>query len=116
MAERKVLISFNHAPFGSIYYTEGLRAAVGVTAGLDEHKVNTVFLGDGVYYTLKKVNRTDSAKYLGTLSKLQAKLYVEEESLKERDISPDQLAADVEVVPRGKIVQLYQEADFNIDF
>lgn len=116
MAEKKVVVSFNHAPYGTIYYTEGLRAAVGVTAGLDEHSVNSVFLGDGVYFTLKNVNRDDTTKYLITLSDLGSKLYAEEESLRERNISADQLADDVEVVPRSKILELFQEADYNVDF
>ena len=35
MAQRHVLFTFNHAPYGSIYYTEGLRAVVGVVGFLD---------------------------------------------------------------------------------
>lgn len=116
MAEKKVLVSFNHAPYGTIFYTEGLRAAVGITSGLDEHSVNSVFLGDGVYYALKNVNREDSARYLGTLSELGAGLYAEEESLQERNIDSAQIAGDIQVVPRSKILELFQEADFNVDF
>jgi sulfur relay (sulfurtransferase) DsrF/TusC family protein len=116
LAEKKVIVSFNHAPYGTIFYTEGLRAAVGVTAGLDEHSVNSVFLGDGVYFTLKDVNRDDSSKYLTTLSDMGSKLYAEEESLQERNISTDQVADDVEVVPRSRVLELFREADCNIDF
>ncbi len=116
MAERNVIVSFNHAPYGTIFYNEGLRATVGVTAGLDEHSVNAVFLGEGVYYTLKNLDREDSARYIATLSDLGAKLYAEEESLKERNISSEQLADDIEVVSRSRVLELFQEADHNIDF
>lgn len=116
MAEKKVVVSFNRAPYGSIFYTEGLRAAVGVTAGIDEHKVDIIFLGDGVYYGLKNVDRTDALGYLGTLEKLGSKLYAEEESLKERNISADKLASDINVIPRSKVAALFKEADATIDF
>lgn len=116
MAEKKVVVSFNHAPYGSVFYTEGLRAAVGVTAGMDEHEVNAVFLGDGVYFTLKGVDRTDTAKYLATLGDLGSKLYAEEESLVSRGSSAADVADDIAVIPRRNVLQLYSEADVNIDF
>lgn len=116
MAEKKVVVSFNHAPYGSIFYTEGLRATVGVTAGIDEHKADAVFLGDGVYFTLKGVDRTDTAKYLGTLAALGSKLYVEEESLVSRGFSAGDVADDIAVISRREVLQLYSEADVNIDF
>ena len=116
MAEKRVVVSLNRAPFGSIFYTEGLRATVGVTAGIDEHSVDAVFLGDGVYYALKDVDRDDAAGYLKTLSDLGSKLFAEEESLNERNISADNLADDVEVIPRSRVLELFQEADSNIDF
>ncbi len=37
MSEKHVLFAFNHAPYGTIFYNEGLRAVVGVTSGIDEH-------------------------------------------------------------------------------
>jgi sulfur relay (sulfurtransferase) DsrF/TusC family protein len=116
MAERTVVFSFHHAPYGTIYYTEGLRAAVGATSGIDEHKVHLVYMGDGVYYTLKGVDRTDAQKYLNTLVGLGVKPYVEEEALAERAVAREDLAGDVEVIPRSKILDLYKNADLNVDF
>jgi sulfur relay (sulfurtransferase) DsrF/TusC family protein len=116
MAQKHVLVTFNRAPYGSIYYTEGLRAAVGVTSGIDEHTLDIVYLGDGVLYTLRDVDRSDTAKYLGTLSKQGYKLKVEKESLEARGIAPDQVAEDVEVIPRQKVLELINKADLTIDF
>ena len=87
MAQRHVLVTFNHAPYGSIYYTEGLRAAVGVTSGIDEHTVDVLYLGDGVHFALKDVDRSDSARYLATLSAQGVNLRVEREALQARNIS-----------------------------
>ncbi|MDP2726657.1 MAG: DsrE family protein [Dehalococcoidia bacterium] len=116
MAQKHVLFIFNHDPYGSIWYTEGLRAVVGVTSGIDEHSVDAVYLGDGVNFLRKDVDRTDSAKYLGTLAKLGTRLKAEKESLDARGIKAADLAPDVDVVPRSQVVELIQKADFTIDF
>lgn len=116
MGQRHVLITFSHPPYGSVYYTEGLRAAVGVTSGIDEHTVDVLYLGDGAYFALKDVNRNDTAKYRGTLSGLGVTLRVEEEALKERGIGRSELADDVEVVSRDQALELLRRADLTIDF
>ncbi len=116
MGQRHVLITFNHAPYGSIYYTEGLRAVVGVTSGIDEHTVDVLYLGDGAYFTTKDVDRKDSAKYLATLSALGVNLKVEKESLQARSLSEADLADGVEVISRDQALQLVRRADLTIDF
>lgn len=116
MAQKHVLITFNYAPYGNIYYTEGLRAVVGVTSGIDEHTIDVVYLGDAVLFALKDVSRADTAKYLGTLAKAGYRLKAEEESLKARGVSLEQLAADIEVIPRQEVLALINKADLTIDF
>jgi sulfur relay (sulfurtransferase) DsrF/TusC family protein len=116
MAEKKVLISFHRAPYGTIFYTEGLRAALGVTSGIEENTVAALFLGDGVYFALKDLDRTDTSKYIATLSGQGAPLYAEEESLRERGISSADLADDIKIIPRSDALKLFQETDCNIDF
>jgi len=116
MAQRHVLITFNHAPYGSIFYTEGLRAAVGVTSGIDEHTVDVLYLGDGVYFALKGVDRRDSAKYLATLSASGVNLKAEKEALQSRDISESDLAEGVEAIGREEALGLVRQADLTIDF
>lgn len=116
MGQRHVLVTFNHAPYGSIYYSEGLRAVVGVTSGIDEHTVDALYLGEGVRFVLKGVDRRDTAKYLATLASLGAKLKVEREALVERGIEEDDLAEDVEVIDRRQALELVRRADLTIDF
>jgi len=116
MSEKHVLVTFNRAPFGSVHYTEGLRAVIGVTSGIDEHTVDVVYLGDGVYYALAEVDRSDSQLYLGTLEKLGYTLQVERESLVERGLSIEDLASDVQVIDRLEILNLLNKADVTIDF
>jgi len=116
MGQRHVLVTFNHAPYGSIYYTEGLRAAVGVTSGVDEHTVEVLYLGEGVRFALRDVDRRDSARYLATLASLGARLRAERESLAERGIEEADLAENVEVIDRRQALELVRRADLTMDF
>lgn len=116
MAQKHVVVFFNRAPYGSIFYTEGLRAAVGVIAGLDEHTIVMVYLGDGAYFALKGVDRSDTAKYIGTLTAFGYRLKVERESLEARGISEDEVASDIEIIPRSEVLALVNKADVTIGF
>lgn len=116
MAQRHILFTVNHAPFGSIFYTEGLRAVLGATSGTDEHTVDVVYLGEGVYFGLKKVNRADTAKYIHTLVQSGCRLKVEHESLTAHGITPEELADDIEVISRDTVRELLTQADFTVGF
>lgn len=116
MSQKRVLITFNRAPLGSIHYTEGLRAAVGVTSGIDEHSVDIVYLGDGVYFTLAGVDRSNSKLYLGTLETLGYSLKVERESLAARGLAETDLASDAQLISREEVLDLIRQADVTIDF
>jgi len=116
MARRKLLYHFNRAPYGTVFYTEGWRAAVGAIAGIDEHEVTILLQGDGVYYSLKGADRAENLGYEGTLNKAGVKYYVVKEDLDARGISESEIAADMVVIPRADTWKLYQEADFNLDW
>ena len=116
MADRKVLINLCRTPFGTVFYTEGLRAAVGACAGMDDNIATVLFQSDGVYYCLKNVDRTDSLIYFESFKEMQTELYVVKEDLDERGISEDELALDIFIIPRERAFELFQQNDFNLDF
>jgi sulfur relay protein TusB/DsrH len=116
MAEKKILYHFNRAPHGTIFWTEGMRAAVGAVAGIDEHKVDLLFHGDGVYHALKDMEETENLGYLSTLEDAEANYYVVDEDLKERNISPEELKERFQIIDREKAASLFQEADLNTDW
>ena len=116
MSQKHVLFTLNHAPFGSVYHSEGVRAALGATAGIEENTVDVVYLGDGVYYTLKNVDRSDSRIFLETLSTLGVKLKAERESLEERGVGAEEIAEDVEIISRAEVRGLIDKADLVIGF
>jgi len=116
MATRKLLYHFNRPPYGTVFYTEGWRAAVGAISGIDEHEVTILLQGDGVYYALKGADRAENLGYQGTLQKAGTKYYVVKEDLEARGISGNEVAEDMNVIPRSDTWKLYQEADFNLDW
>jgi sulfur relay (sulfurtransferase) DsrF/TusC family protein len=80
MAVKKVLINICRAPFGTVFYTEGLRAAVGTSAGIDENIPTVLFQADGVFYCLKDVDRSDAISYFKSFKDMGTKLYAVKES------------------------------------
>lgn len=116
MSKRNVLVTFNHAPHGAIFYTEGLRAAVGLISGIDEHQVEVIYLGDGVYYALKEVDRTDAQKYLETLKKAGTIFYVEGQSLLERGIGQEEISPEFTLIKLEEINNIINRSDFTIAF
>ncbi|MEK7274911.1 MAG: DsrE family protein [Candidatus Desantisbacteria bacterium] len=116
MATKKLLYHFNRAPYGTVFYTEGWRAAVGATAGIDEHEVTILLQGEGIYYSLKGADRAENLGYEATLKKAGVKYYVVKEDLDARGISNDEVAKDMNLIPRADTWKLYHEADFNLDW
>jgi len=115
--EKNILFMFLRAPFGSIHYTEGMRAAVGMMAGLDEHKVTVAYLGDGAYYCLKGSDKSESAGYVKTIADISgADYYVEKESMDERGIAADELDEMFKVISRDDLAKLIAENDVVYDF
>ena len=116
MAQKHVFVTVNHPPHGTIWHTEGLRAVVGLTSGIDEHTVDIVYLGDGVYSALQGVDLSDSTRYLSTIQKLGYAPQVERESLVERGMSEAEIAADLHIIPRSTVLDLIRKADVTIAF
>lgn len=116
MAENKIMVLFLNRPFGTIHYVEGLRAALGIASGWDEHELYLLFMGEGAYYALKGVKKTDSLKYINTLEKLGFGLSVERESLEELGIGEDEVSEEFKVISRQEAFDLMKEQDFTVDF
>lgn len=116
MASNKIIVKFLSRPFGTIHYVEGLRAALGIASGWDEHEVFLLFMGEGAYYVLNGVGRTDSLKYINTLEKLGFGLYVERESLTDLGIDENDVSKEFTIISRQDAFEKMKEYDFTIDF
>lgn len=117
MPAKKVVVFFNKPPIGSLHYAEGFRASVGLGAGIDEHEIIVVCLGEGVYNVLKNVERKEVFRYIDTfLNRLEVpgKLLVEEEALKERKIEADEVGDEWMIISREEIARIVSEADVTV--
>ncbi len=99
---KKVFISFLRPPVGSSYYIEGLRLALGILGGTEEHDVTIAHLGKGVACALKGVDRSYAQSLLELFQKDAAGnlFYVERESLEEAGISESELDEGFAVASR----------------
>ena len=116
MGQKKVLIHFSKPPFGTAFYSEGLRAALGVTSGVEDNIPTILFQSDSVFYCLKQVDRTNTKPYLDLLEAYKTKFYAVKEDLAERGIADADLAEDIAVISREEALALFQENDFSMDF
>lgn len=116
MGQKKVLIHFSKPPFGTAFYSEGLRAALGVTSGVEDNIPTVLFQSDSVFYCLKQVDRTNIQSYFEIFRAYKTKFYAVKEDLAERGISGADLADDITVISREQALALFHENDFSMDF
>ena len=116
MGQKRVLIHFSKPPFGAAFYSEGLRAALGVTAGVEDNTPTILFQSDSVFYCLKKIDRTNTKPYFELFEAYKTRFYAVKEDLAERGISHADLADDISVISREDALALFRENDFSMDF
>jgi len=107
---------FLNRPFGTIHYVEGLRASLGIASGWDEHEVTLLFMGEGAYYALDGVKKTDALKYIHTLEKLGFSMKVEKESLEQIGIDEKDVSDEFTIVTRAEVMEMMKNHDFTVDF
>ncbi len=112
MPGKKICVILKSKPFSTINYYEGLRSA----AGLWEHQVSFIWMGDGVFAALKNVDTTLTHRYFSELPDAGVALYVEEDALRERGFSANDTAPGIKPVNREKIAELLAQADASLVF
>jgi tRNA 2-thiouridine synthesizing protein C len=117
---KKFLYVNRRAPYGSIYALEALEVVL--IGAAFEQDVSLAFLGDGVY----QLTRGQDTKALEVKNFSPAfraledydvnKLYVDEESLRARGLSAEDLVVPVEVVSAERMAQIMDEQDVILSF
>ncbi len=114
--EKTITIIVRQSPFNSGKNAEALRMSVGMTLG--DHKVQVVFMGDGVYTLLpvqpQLINAPDIAKHLETLRMLRARLIVEKEAAEQRGLT--QLKYRPEFLSSAEIGKILAESDVVVPY
>ncbi len=120
MTTKKFMFVNRKAPYGTIYALESLEVVL--IGAAFEQDVSLAFMDDGVYQ-LKKGHNTKGIDVKGferTYGALEdydvTKLYVDEESLKARGLTADDLCVPVEVMSRAAIGKLMEEQDVLLSF
>ncbi|MHA1908701.1 MAG: DsrE family protein [Candidatus Thorarchaeota archaeon] len=112
--ERPVLILINSRPFGKIINFEGWRASVGMF-GMD-HEPLMLFMGDGVYAVLKNIDDMPIRMFKATYKSFDGRICVSKRSLDERNISPDEILEEAEILDEDAVADAFMEHDINLTF
>ena len=117
---KKFMFVNRKAPYGTIYALESLEVVL--IAAAFEQDVSLAFLDDGVYQ-LKKGHATKGIEVKGfekTYGALEdydvEKLYVDQESLAARGLTPEDLCVPVQVMGRAELGKLMEEQDVLLSF
>jgi tRNA 2-thiouridine synthesizing protein C len=120
---KKFLYVNRKAPYGTIYALESLEVVL-IGAAFDQD-VSLAFIDDGVYQ-LKKDQTTTVASGIGvkdfskTYRALEdydiEKLYVDQRSMKERGLTPDDLIVAVEILDDAQMAELIEQQDVILSF
>lgn len=113
MPEKTIMIIVKSKPFSNLNYYEALRTASGL---LVEHRVILIWMGDGIYAALKNADQKLTSKFFETFPDMEIRLYVEEESLKERGFGKEDIIPEAKVISRGEIPDLLLEAQASMVF
>ncbi|MFW9958207.1 MAG: DsrE family protein [Candidatus Odinarchaeota archaeon] len=112
--ERNVLILIACKPFGKIFAAEGWRAAVGMF-GMD-HSAQMLFVGDGVYGLLKDQDTVPIRMFKSTFESFDGRVCVSKKSLDEKNITPEEIFDEVEVLDEGDVAKAFVKNDVVITF
>lgn len=117
---KKFMFVNRKAPYGTIYALESLEVVL-ITATFDQD-VSLVFMDDGVYEIVRGQQTKDiglknfSPSYRALEGYDVEKLYVEEESLRQRGLTEKDLLVPVEVLNSQQMAELMQQQDVVLSF
>jgi sulfur relay (sulfurtransferase) DsrF/TusC family protein len=116
--EMEVFVSFLKSPVGDTYYLEGLRIALGIMGGSEEHNVIVAFIGKGARCALKGVDRSYGKSLFELFQKDSngKRFYVERESLMEQGITESELDEDFQMLSRDELRKKMMLADVTLSF
>ncbi|MDQ7821990.1 MAG: DsrE family protein [Candidatus Eremiobacteraeota bacterium] len=116
MAKKNVALMLNHSPYTGSFCEEGLRVAVGTHMAIEGQSVKTICIGDGVYFGLASLKQGDFLKYIKIFQGMGMELFIEEDSLRDRNIARERLRDDAKVVTRSEILSILKDSEHVLSF
>jgi tRNA 2-thiouridine synthesizing protein C len=117
---KKFLYVNRKAPYGTIYALESLEVVL--IGAAFEQDVSLAFLGDGVYQLVKgeDTKALEVKNFSPTYRALEdydvTKIYVDDEALKARGLSEEDLVIPVEVVSAARMAEIMESQDVVLSF
>jgi len=113
---KNIVLLVRTTPFNTIALAEAFRMAVGLT--VHDNRVHVLFIGDGVWNALKlsphMIGRPDIYESMELFSACGVKVFADEVSLMERDIS--EFEGYVEKISRRDVCDLIAGCDVVMNF
>ena len=116
--KKSVFIAFLKPPISSSFHLEGIRVALGILSGDEDHEVTVAYIGKGARCAFKDVDSSYTKSMLESLKKEIAggRFYVEKESLDAERISENELSELFAVLPRKRLHEMMAAADVTLSF
>ena len=117
---KKFLYVNRKAPYGTIYALESLEVVL--IGAAFEQDVSLAFVGDGVYQLTKgqDTKGVEMKNFSPAFRALEdyevTKLYVEQEALRARGLTEEDLVVPVEVVSAQRMAQIMEDQDVILSF
>ena len=111
MSQKAIAVILNNFPVSSALCPEGLRAAIGLASGFDEHRIAIVLTGDGTWLALKTLDRSGLEKYLTSLKALEVPIYADKKKIPDLGLSEENIAGDVTILESDQIQKTLQAMD-----
>ncbi|MBQ7502278.1 DsrE family protein [bacterium] len=111
---KRILLFVARSNFSADSLAEALRFAVGLSGGLVGHKLDIVFIGDGVTECLAE-RCTDNAKpYLLSAKSCGVQFFADSFSLKQREIKEERLLAECSAISPEDLSKLLKESEIHL--
>jgi len=116
--KKSVFVAFLKPPISSSFHLEGIRVALGILSGDEDHEVTIAYLGKGARCALKDVDASYTKGMLDLLKKKVSggRFYVEKESMVSEHISEKDLGDAFSVLPRKRLHEMMAAADVTLSF
>ena len=110
--EKKIVFLIKYFPYNTLNSYEALRAAISCF----EHEVFVLWMEDGVYLPTKRSDHTLTEPFLRLSGDMGVTLYVDEDDLKERGLSSEDLTPQTKPIEKTRAIALLRGADFVMTF
>ncbi len=111
---KDVLLFVNRANFSKDSLLEVLTMACGLVGGLSEHKLEIVFIGDGVTECLAACLNKETEPYMVYAKSLGVAFWADKYSLDIRGLSQEQLFEGCAVIPLEDLAELMKKSDIHL--